>query len=320
MIPWILLICNSAFCHWQESYDKAKEVARKEEKPLLIAFIGPNWCPHSDRLEEEILSDQKWISRMQRDVVLYKVAIPEEFEEPFSGKELKQQFHIEECPTLVLAQPSGEEIAKLSFLPLAQKEFYELIASTLENYQNVTRLTKTQLQQLQVEDLKALYAKAEKLADQTLQKNLLVQGLKADRSPYFLLEQYSNLLTRGRLGYFRQKVLRKKIQARDPENAEGSMRKLAVMDFELLKQVKRPQRAETVVAPLVKYLREFSNTDRSGAWEIELKISQYFFSRDKIQEALTHARASFELAPEEHRKEIAQSIQYLKSVSANSEF
>jgi len=319
IIACTLLICNFTFGNWQEDYELAKQEALSQEKPLLIAFLGPNWCPYSDQLEEEILADLKFLAGLNKDVVLFKVEIPESFEEEaYPGQELKEKFQVEECPSLVLAHPSGEEIAKLTFLPVGQKEFASVIRSTLADYRKVSRITKAGLEKLQVEELKALYAKAGHLADETFKNALLSQGLKSDRSPYFLLEEYSNLLTAGKMGKWKLKSLRKKIQQRDPENAEGYMRKLAVMDFESLANFKRPKQAELVVAPLKKYIQDFGNSDAKGAWEIEMRISQYYFTQDKIKEALAHAKASLEIAPVEHRGEIAQSIEYLE-VEASSD-
>ncbi|MDN3506920.1 MAG: thioredoxin family protein [Simkaniaceae bacterium] len=315
IISFFLLICNFAFC----DYELAKQEALAQEKPLLIVFLGPNWCPHSDQLEEEILADLPFIQNLKKDVVLYKVEIPEEFEEEsYLGQDLKEKFHVEECPSLVLAEPSGEEIAKLTFLPVGQKEFASVIKNTLADYKKVSRITKTQLEKLQVEELKSLYAKAGHLADEAFKKAFLNQGLKTDRSPYFLLEEYSNLLTAGKMGKWKLQAIKRKIQKRDPKNADGYMRELAVMDFESLASVKKSKNAEVVVAPLVKYLKNFGSSDTKGAWEIEMKISQYYFSQNKIKEALAHAKASFDIAPEEHKGDLAQSIQYLEIESCSN--
>jgi hypothetical protein len=312
IIAFSLLICNFAFGNWHLDFEEAREKAKQEQKPLLITFVGPNWCPHSDQIEEEILSDVKWQAAAEREAILVRIEIPEEFsEETYPGKEIQEKFAVEECPAIVLVEPSGEEISKLTFLPISAKELLKTIHTTLEDYQNVCRLTKGQLEALKIEELKALYAKAEHLADTTLKQNVLNQGLKKDPSPHFLLEQYSNLLTSGKLNMWKKHTIRKKIVERDPDNTEGALRKLAVLDFEALASVKRPKKADAVVAPLIKYLQEFSSSDRKGAWEIEMKISQYFFSQNQIEQALVHAKSSYALAPEEVKEEIAMSINYL---------
>jgi len=314
IIACLCLICNTTYAKWHDNYVEAKKIAIQEEKPLLIAFLGPNWCPFSDQLEAEVLADDAFLKNIENEVVLLKIDIPEDFDEKgFPGVELKNQFQIEECPALVLAEPTGEEIAKLAFLPIEQKEFTQTIKETLADYRKVSRLTKQKLDQLKGEELKTLYSKAGHLADTTFKKALFEQGLKSDKGPFFLLEEYSNLLTSGRISGWKLRTLRKKIVARDPQNEEGYQRKLAVMDFEALACVKKPQKVDIVVAPLVEYLQNFGKNDQENAWQLEMKISQYFFTQNRIEDALRHAQASLDVAPDDLKKDIAKSIEYLQT-------
>ena len=45
--------------------------------------------------------------------------------------------------------------------------------------------------------------------------------------------------------------------------------------------------------------------DPKNVWQIEMKISQYFFTQNRIEEALSHAKASLDTAPDEYKKEIS---------------
>ncbi len=86
------------------------------------------------------------------------------------------------------------------------------------------------------------------------------------------------------------------------------------MDFDALANACLGTKA--VVKPLVEYLRKFGTVDTENAWQIEMKISKYLFSKDQIEEALKHANASLKMAPESARTEIAKSVEYLKTVSS----
>lgn len=314
LLVWILFLSNMSYAGWHDNYAEAKKEAEKEGKPLLVTFLGPNWCPWSDQLESEILADRSFLSEIEKDFVLLKVDIPQDFAEgSFPGKSLKDRYRVEECPSLVLIESSGEEIAKLAYLPLQQKELCSYIKETLVDYQKMSRITKKQLEEMKIEELKTLHVKAGRLADKSIKKTIYQQGLKKDPGSFFLLEKYGDLLMGTKIGNWKVKSLRKKIAGRDPENEGGTMRKLAVMDFEALASVKKRQKAEIVVEPLLEYLKHFGKRDRESGWQIAMKISQYFFTRNQIQDALRHAQASFEMAPEEHKKEIAQSIEYLQT-------
>lgn len=310
-----LFLCAALEAKWHDHYLEAKNQAVKEGKPLLIAFLGSNWCPWSDQLESEVLANPNFLREMEKDFVLVKIDIPENFEEEnFPGKELKKRFKVEESPSLILMQPTDEEIAILEYLPVDVKEFCSYVKETLSDYQRLSRITKKQLDQMQVEELKALYAKAGRLADQTFKKIVLEQGLKSDQGPFFLLEKYEDLIAGKKPSSSQMKHLRKKIIQSDPKNEGGALRKLAVMDFQALANVKKKTpKAEIVVRPLLEYLQAFGKNDGENAWRIEMKVSQYFFTQNRIEDALKHAQASLEIAPEECKKEIAQSIEYLKS-------
>jgi len=299
---------------WIDDFSKAQKLAQEANKPLLIAFLGPNWCPWSDQLEAEVLAQPSFLNRVKKEAVLVKVDIPEEYQatENSPNLVLKENFHIEECPSLVLVEPSGHLIAKLRYLPITTDEFASHIHEILQDYERISHLP--QGQKLGVEEVKSLYVKAGRLADETFKKSLLKQGLRIDRSPYFLLEQYKNMLSSAKLKDPKLVRIRNKIIARDRKNQSGFRRKLALMDFQTLAHaVQKPQKSDRVIQPLVEYLQKFGKRDPENAWRLEMMISQYLFGHNKTQEALKHARASYAIAPDSAKDEISQSIDYLKT-------
>lgn len=294
---------------WETNFEEAEKLAQSQDRPLLIAFLGPNWCPCSDQLEEEVLNSEPFLAALKDQVIFLKVEIQEDYEENF----LAEKYRIESCPSLVLIESDGHEIAVLDYLPLGGQEFGCYINEMLANYYLVEDLTqKKSLCNLQLDELKSLYTQAGKFADTTFKQALLEEGLKVDQGPYFLLQQYGHLLAENGVQNRKAKVLRNKIIARDIDNEQGYRRQIALMDFETLANARLGTKA--VVKPLIDYLRKFGTVDTENAWEIEMKISKYLFSKDQIEEALKHANASLKVAPESARNEIAKSVEYLKTL------
>lgn len=317
--PNIEIHQGNALKGWLEDFSEARKIAFEKQKPLLIAFLGPNWCPWSDQLETEILANEGFMQNLKEDVVFVKIDLPENFEEEsFPGKDLKEKYKVNECPALVLVQPSGVAIAKLEYLPIESSEFARYIKQTLSDYNRVSHLEKSELRHMKIDELQYLYSHAGRLADSTFKKVLLDQGLKIDRGPYFLLEQYGNMLASGSSKASKLKKVRNKILARDPKNEQGCIRRLAVLDFEALANVKKPQNASDVVKPLMNYLQKFGQSDVDNAWQLEMKISKYCYTHNQIEDALKHARASLTLAPESAKKDIAHSIEYLQTSIGNT--
>jgi protein disulfide-isomerase len=298
---------------WQNDYPKAQTVAMQKQKPLLVAFLGPNWCGSSDQFENEILASPDFLEGIKGEMLLVKVDLPEKFqEENYQGKGLKERYEISECPSLILLDSNGIEIAKLPSLPLTGEEYALYVKQIYSDYQKISHLETQEIKHLKVDELQHLYVRAGRLADTTFKSALLQQGLKVDRGPYFLLEQYQKLLTSDRASPGRLKKLRGKILARDPENALGCRRRLALLDFEALTRTPHAK-SEKVIQPVVDYLEEFGNKDIENTWRLEMRISQYLFSQNQLEGALQHAQASYKAAPNEQQKEIADSIDYLQT-------
>jgi protein disulfide-isomerase len=70
---------------------------------------------------------------------------------------------------------------------------------------------------------------------------------------------------------------------------------------------------ETVVAPLISYIDQFGAKDPENLWRLEMIVSQVYFERGKLAEALKYARASYESAPASVQPEIATAIKSIES-------
>ncbi len=304
---------------WCGDFTDARKWALETHKPLLIAFLGPSWCKLSDQIEQKVLSDNNFLQALKDQLVLVKIDIPENFERlshaNFPEITLKEKYHIQECPSLVLIEASGHEIAKLECHSLETNHYVARVKELLQDFDRVKKCTeKRQIKQLKVDELKSLYAKAGRLADHKFKENLLKQGLKTDPGAYFLLEKYGEILANRRFKSREVIKIRKKIVARDPQHYEAAQVKLAILDFgSLAHGVKKPKNSHTVIKPLVKYLKEFGMQDKENAWRLELMISQYLFGNNHIEEALEHAKQCLDVAPASQKTEIAHSVEYLQA-------
>lgn len=204
---------------WLDNFEQAKEIALKQNRPLLIAFLGPQWCPYSDELEDKILQTNSFLAALQDKVIFLRVDIPEGYEEDAQTLQLRQNYNIDSCPTLILVEPNGREIAKLEAAPVESKQVAQEVVTVLASYTEVSDAKS--INTLKEEQLKDLYARAGKLADSTFKKALLERGLKEDKSAYFLLQQYGELLVKQGVKNRESKILRNRIVARDLKNEKG---------------------------------------------------------------------------------------------------
>ncbi len=69
--------------NWYLDYDQAKEVAKKENKPIIILFTGSDWCPPCKALKKEVLPNEVFKKEVANAVLVLadfprRKAIPEE--------------------------------------------------------------------------------------------------------------------------------------------------------------------------------------------------------------------------------------------------
>lgn len=306
--------------YWKENYQEAFALAKEGQKALLLVFVGSDWCPWSEKLQEEVLVNETFLKELSNDVVFVWVDFPEKLEQPEDKKSenlrLKNKFAVHEFPSLVLMDLSEQEITKLGYLPMPPQEFSVYLKGLLSHYRELQPLVEgPQLKDLNEVRLEEIYTKAQCSGFNRFKDMILEAGLKRNKGPFFLLEKYTTLLECGKKKKdLEVQTLRDEIIKRDPKNEKGSHLRLALLDFQLLAtKYKKKDKTETVVEPLMEYVKRFGSKDKENTWRVEMMIAQYLFSKKIIGSALEHAKASYDTAPDILKPEIEETIKYLKS-------
>lgn len=289
---------------WIEDYKKAVEIAKQKNQLLLIAFLGPDECPWSQKLDTEVLSDQEFIDELNPIFTLVKVRL--------GNNALKEKYQVKELPLIMLASSSGEPIARTHYLPLSSADFLSYIKELLVDFQLIKMvISDGHLKNMPFEQLKTLYQKALRLENPEFKNAIVEKGLKRDRGAFFLLQQYGSMIETGKMKDLKTLKLRHKILSRDPKNEHGTHLKIALMEYQaLMKKSKKPER---VLRPLFEYTQTFGKKDHENLWKIEMMIAELLFSHNFLQDAMKHATLSYEAAPETERAGISQSIEYFKT-------
>ena len=55
---------------WLVSFEKAKELAAKEGKPILMEFTGSDWCPPCKALHKNVLGTDVFKAEIKKDFIL----------------------------------------------------------------------------------------------------------------------------------------------------------------------------------------------------------------------------------------------------------
>jgi len=102
---------------WLTDFEKAKQIAKKEHKPILMLFTGSDWCPPCKAMHNELFVNPDFI-KVSKKVVLLMVDFPRRKpispEQKQQNRQLQQKFHHGGVPTFVAVTPDEKILGKMS--------------------------------------------------------------------------------------------------------------------------------------------------------------------------------------------------------------
>ena len=129
---------EAAEISWQQNFDQALAMAKKEHRPLFLYFTGSDWCIWCKKMDREILESPTFQQALAKKLIFVKVDFPSTTELPPSIREqneqLKNRFHIEGFPTVILLDPNQNIIATLGYDPGGAKAFASAVEEILRTY------------------------------------------------------------------------------------------------------------------------------------------------------------------------------------------
>ncbi|MBF0198088.1 MAG: thioredoxin family protein [Planctomycetes bacterium] len=105
---------------WITDFKKAKELAKKENKPIFANFTGSDWCGTCVFMEKNVFSKKSFLDYAKEKFVLFMADYPRETaQDPVLAKQneaLAAQYRVRGFPTLLVLNAKGD--------PLAQSEYF----------------------------------------------------------------------------------------------------------------------------------------------------------------------------------------------------
>lgn len=313
LIALLLMIASltTAEAAFLEDYSEAAKLAVMQNKPLLLFFSGSDWSGLSMKMKNEIFQAEDFTQKLQDQLICVEIDFPRhhQIDSNFArrGEVLKNRYQVEEFPSLVLIDPEGRLIAKLGYLPEQAAPLAEDLLYLLSQDQMLCQLHQN-LDHLSHEELKEGYLLAIELQQHSTAEAFLTAGCGSKNPAFFLIEQYRQLLLSRKDGDVRQ--IRERLTALDPENREGYLFTLALIDFQA--RSNSSLTPAEVIKPLEEYLECFGPKDEENLWKVEMMIAQFYLEHDELYSALKHAEVALQVAPQERREEMTQSLRYIR--------
>ena len=129
---------------WRTNFQAAQSQAKAQNKTLLLAFTGSDWCPICKKLNDEVFSKPPFAAAAPKRFVLVSVDFPHEKKLPDAVKEqngkLAKRYGINIYPRVLLVKPDGELMAIAGYMPGGAENYVKLLADLLKTYDSVTKM------------------------------------------------------------------------------------------------------------------------------------------------------------------------------------
>ena len=302
-----LLLCLIATLNSVGKIDEQNvlEKSREKNQPIVAIFLGSD-CPWSAKLQQEVLESPSFLEKMGSEAILWPILLKRSEEE----KIFLQQYEVQKCPSILILDPHGKEFARFEYLPLDAVGYAEMITAQIDNFHQIClALNQINDDSFDEEKWRDLYLKAKKLSAACFKEVLLEQGFRKEEGSFFHLEKYTHLLDKRKSKHPAVRKAKKQLLDKDPENKQGYHFKVAVLEFQkLASRLKKNERPERALKPLLKYIQAFGKKDPENYWKSEWLIAEFLYTKNLIARALEHASAAYSAAPDSEKAQIAETV------------
>ena len=109
------------------NFPRSAELAKRTNRPLLLAFLGTDWSISSLKLDREVFDQAELADDSKYNFLLCKLHFyqtqersPETIRQ---NEELATKYKVQEFPTVVVLSADGREIGRLGYIPGGVKAF-----------------------------------------------------------------------------------------------------------------------------------------------------------------------------------------------------
>jgi hypothetical protein len=296
---------------WCREETDALQRASEENRPIVLAFVGADFCPWSQKIIGEVFAQSVFLEKMQQRAVLWQYALQAEGNS--KEEQMRKRYKIEECPTILLLDPKGREFARYGYLPLDAEGFADRLVETIADFKEICAALDAP-EGKEKTNWQELYRKAQQFSSMEFKKLVLERGIRENGGSDLLVDKYELILKDHKIRSTVAREWKKMLLQKDPDNHLGLHFKMAMAEFHKCcaghKVKKDPKKA---LKPLLHYLEHFADKDKENVWNAEMTIAQYLFAAKKIEHALAFAKKAKEHAPEAMKEGIGAAIAYMES-------
>lgn len=122
---------------WLEDIAQARSLAARLRRPILMFFLGSDWCLWCRRLEKETFSQPAWKAHAAGRYVLMKIDFPRKIQQAEALKKQNSELHdlykIEHrLPAVIITDATGKEQGRTGYFPGGPELYIEELRRALD--------------------------------------------------------------------------------------------------------------------------------------------------------------------------------------------
>lgn len=122
---------------WLRNYEQAKDLAKKQDKFLLLDFTGSDWCGWCIKLKQEVFLSTEFQNYAASHFILVEVDFPRTKQQSEAEKSqneaLMKKFNVQGFPTIIVLDSDGVAIGKTGYAPGGPSEFIKALDGIITN-------------------------------------------------------------------------------------------------------------------------------------------------------------------------------------------
>jgi protein disulfide-isomerase len=112
-------LTSASALQWHTDLPKAQELAKKENKLVLMNFTGSDWCGWCIKLKKDVFDTEKFKAYAEKNLVLVEIDFPRRKEQSEELKKanqaLQRKYKIQGYPTLIVLNGDGKPLGELGY-------------------------------------------------------------------------------------------------------------------------------------------------------------------------------------------------------------
>ena len=133
----LLIIFGASFAQdWQTDFVKAKEIASKNDRPIILVFQGSDWCAPCIKLDKEVWSTDEFKAYAKDHFVMLQADFPKRKANALEAIQQEHNNKLAEAyntngyfPYVVVLDKNGKVLGSTGYKKMSPKDYISLLES-----------------------------------------------------------------------------------------------------------------------------------------------------------------------------------------------